>query len=230
VTSRRSIAGWLIVISAAVLSVAVLAKAVVVVVGGGSQQASAALPSRPARVGVTAPRHHAHKRHRQPAHAHKRHRQPAPAAATDARIVGVYEVVGDIISTYGFSGERPGDALLRGWLIQRSCAASDCRLVLSRTVAAVSGVPPLSAVLHPTRGGWTAHFTETQGCPSPSSPTQTTEFSTWKLWAVANGLQATELAHQPASGECAAAANTIHWYAKLTDRRGQHAAQPNPSG
>lgn len=211
-----SVTSWLIIAAAVVVPVAVLVKAAAVLAGGGAGHPMARLPLPPARVAATASRHH-------PAVSRRRHH--LPSAATDAAIVGAYEVVGHIVATHGFSGEKPGEDLLRAWLIQRACTRSGCRLMLTRSLAAVSGVPPISAVLHPAPGGWTAHFTETQGCPDPSSPTRTTEYSTWRLRTVSHGLEASETGQQPASGPCASAANTIRWYA----RKLSHHPSPPPS-
>jgi hypothetical protein len=131
-----------------------------------------------------------------------------------------YDVVGSVLSSYGYSGEAAGEQLFRYWRIQRRCTRSGCRLILTRTVAPSSGVAPISAVLHPTRAGWTAHFSETQGCPGPRSSIRTTEYSSWTLWVTSTGLEATEEGHQPARGHCVAAGNVIHWYAvRLDDTR-----------
>jgi hypothetical protein len=136
------------------------------------------------------------------------------SAPTDAaNIVGTYDVVGSILSTHGFSGESAGDLLLRRWLIRRSCTGSGCHLILTRDLAAATGVPPISAVLVPTHGGWTANFTLTQGCPTPSSSRRMTEHSGFRLWVTSDGLQATEHGHSSSVGGCAATESTTHWYA-----------------
>ena len=156
------------------------------------------------------------------AHWHWRQTQPkqttnsadsASKAPGAASIAGYYDVVGDVLSVRGFSGEEAGDRLFRHWEIKRSCTGSTCRLVLTRDLAAASGVPPISANLTPTRGGWTARFEETQGCTGPNSRVKTTEFSTWKIWATPDGLEATEHGHSPEMGGCAPSDLTIHWYA-----------------
>ena len=151
------------------------------------------------------------------------------AAPSDPRnIFGYYDVVGNIISTHGFSGESPGDLLLRTWLIRRTCTSSGCHLVLTRNLAAATGLPPISAVLFPTRADWTAHFTETQGCPAAGSPVRTTEYSTFSMWATSDGLQATTHGHSPKVTGCAANNENIHWYANKQATPGQ--TQPaNPS-
>jgi hypothetical protein len=137
----------------------------------------------------------------------------APVHRSAASVAGHYEVVGNILSVRGIAAERAGDELLRHWWINRSCIGSRCRLVLTRDVAAASGIAPISADLTPTRGGWTAHFEETQGCAGPDSRVKTTEFSTWKIWATPDGLEATEHGHSPEMGGCAPSDIDIHWYA-----------------
>lgn len=137
----------------------------------------------------------------------------APVRPDSASVAGRYEVVGNVLAVHGFASERAGDELLRHWWINRSCIGSTCRLVLTRDVAAASGIPPISADLTPTRGGWTAHFEETQGCTGPGSRVKTTELSTWKIWATPAGLEATEHGHSPESGGCPSSDIVIHWYA-----------------
>jgi hypothetical protein len=145
--------------------------------------------------------------------------------ADAASIVGRYDVVGSVLLTGGFSGERPGDLLSRNWSIQRTCTHSKCRLILTRTLAAITGLPPISAVLIPTSGGWTAHFAETQGCPDPDSPTRSTEYSTFSMWATPTGLEAIEHGQARQVGNCEATYEDVHWYAdKQTGRPSQLSA------
>jgi hypothetical protein len=128
--------------------------------------------------------------------------------------VGQYRVVGDTLSSFGYGGEQAGDELLRYWSITRTCSNTGCRLILTRDLAAGSGVAPISATLHPTRFGWTARFVETQACAGSDSLGAATETSHWKLWLTSDGMEAFERGYQPATpGGCAAAANIIRWTA-----------------
>jgi hypothetical protein len=142
----------------------------------------------------------------------------APMPTLPASLLGHYYVIGDVLSSYGFSGEPAGTQLYRDWWITRSCTRSGCRLILTRDLAGESDVAPISAVLHPTHGGWTASFVEVQGCPDPHSALTSTEYSTWKLWRTASGIQATEQGFSPpapAHGPtvCSMSDIVVHWYA-----------------
>ncbi len=134
-----------------------------------------------------------------------------------AGIAGFYNVVGKIISSYGLSGERPGGVLTRDWSIRRSCTGPACRFILIRDIAAVSGGGPVTGVLEPAHGGWTAHFTTTYvtngGCARPGSPSHSTEHSTWRLWATPTGLEAIEHGQTASNDSCAGSGAVIHWYA-----------------
>lgn len=134
------------------------------------------------------------------------------SAAQDAYLVGQYDVVGDILSSRELPYEPAGEELQRSWSVAQACTTG-CRLVLTRDLAAESEVPPMSAVLHPTSGGWTAHFVETEGCPGPGSSFVSTEYSSWKLWMTSAGIQATETGISPPSTGCDPSSITIHWYA-----------------
>jgi hypothetical protein len=142
---------------------------------------------------------------------------PGAAAASvrhPADIAGYYEAVGTVLSSEGVSGERAGTRLLRDWSIRRSCRAGGCGLLLTRDVAGVSGDTPISALLHPTRTGWTAHFVQTGRCTSPGATSRSTEYSTWQISRTGTAVEAIEHGYAPRSPACAGYSVVFHWYAK----------------
>ena len=138
-------------------------------------------------------------------------------AKQEAALVGYWDVTGLVVQAHDDAAQVPGETLHRLWRIDKTCAAQNCTLRLTREVAGSTSQTiggTLSAQLRWSGGHWLASFIQPYVvCYGDPTGYGGTETSTWTIRLTTSGA-ITALEQTDTEGaSCVRSTSKITWSA-----------------